>query len=67
MIGTFDKTDAERIIEAVICAIWHLERWHDVADRLFAIKCVLIYVAPSHPAMDDIKFLSEIASLRARV
>ena len=61
-----DKTDAERIIEAAICAIWHLERWYDVADRLFAIRCALIYVAPTHPAMEDLTLLSEIASLRAR-
>jgi hypothetical protein len=34
-----------------------------VADRLPSIRIALIYVAPSHPAMDDVKRLSEIASL----
>lgn len=65
MIAADDKTDAERIVEATICAIWHLERWHNVGDRLFAIRCALmIYVAPSHPVMDDLGLLSEIAALR---
>ncbi|MFB1488399.1 MULTISPECIES: hypothetical protein [unclassified Thiocapsa] len=57
--------DSELIVEAAIAAIWHLERWHDVADRLFSILITLIYVAPSHPAMDDIKFLSELARTRS--
>ena len=58
--------DSELIIESAIAAIWHLERWSDVADRLFAIRIALIYVAPSHSTMDDVEFLSEIASRRAR-
>ena len=61
-----DKTESECIIAAAISAIWSLERWHDVGDRLYAIRIALIYVAPSHDAIDDAEFLSAIASLRAR-
>ncbi|SDX68332.1 hypothetical protein [Thiocapsa roseopersicina] len=61
-----DKTESECIIAAVISAIWSLERWHDVGDRLYAIRIALIYVAPSHPVIDDAGFLAGIASMRAR-
>nr|WP_141657241.1 hypothetical protein [Thiocapsa sp. KS1] len=61
-----DKTESECIIAAVISAIWSLERWRDVGDRLYAIRIALIYVAPSHPVIDDAEFLAGIASMRAR-
>ncbi|WP_296700339.1 hypothetical protein [Thiocapsa sp. UBA6158] len=59
-------SDSEHMIDAIVGGVWHLERWNEVADRLFSASIALIFCAPDHPAREDIEFLSQIGAMRAR-